>query len=238
MIFSQLAVPIEEPLNTNKERTEEEDFTFDQNDRFRDFYIHSKSERDFVSRDDQGYWYLFTSFTCETLDKLKLSRQIFRPTYLKDDVLPLVDRLNELQMQPLREGFDKAYGHALYVVENLDDVSPVKQLRFANYDGSDDPLIVKNLHFIPNEYKGKRTRFVTGFETRSFATITENNYYAENIHIPINACNYLKLFIYFSKYRHLPSKQMMPRFLSNLWASTESLSGLVNPSLFEKERIE
>lgn len=141
-------------------------------------------------------------------------------------------------IQPLYEGHDKAYGHALALSDNLSSVPAFQQARLANYDGSDDPTIIKRIHYIQNEYKGEFTRFITGFETRSFATYTENEYYAREIHLPNNARTYLKLFVYFSRYGTLPSQQMMPRFLANLWASAQSLNTAANPALYKQEAID
>ncbi|WLR57252.1 hypothetical protein LC048_10535 [Mesobacillus subterraneus] len=146
--------------------------------------------------------------------------------------------MDELDIKPCYEGYDKAYGHVLSLVPELDTVSAYNQSQLANYDGSDDPTIIKKIHFIENEYKGEKTRFISGFETRSFATVTENEFYAKEIHLPGNARNYLKLFVYFSRYSFLPSQQMMPRFLGNLWASTQSLNTTANPALFKDEGID
>ena len=237
-LYSEIAVPIKSPFGFMPGKEPARDFTFDKEDRFKD-YILEKDEQSFdISLDDHGQWYFFTSMECHSLDELKLSRQIFRPPYLKEEELKLIDLMERLNIKPFYEGHDKAYGHILSLVPELDSVSTFKQARLANYDGNDDPTIIKKIHFIENEYKGEKTRFISGFETRSFGTVTENEFYAKEIHLPGNARNYLKLFLYFSRYGILPSQQMMPRFLGNLWASTQSLNTTANPALFKDEEIE
>ncbi|GLB60104.1 hypothetical protein [Cytobacillus sp. NCCP-133] len=236
--YSELAVPIEPPYGFQPKENKATDFTFDRENRFTDYKIEYKDKFYEVSLDDQGHWYFFTSIVCDSLDELKLSRQIFRPPYLKGEKLQLVGVMEELRIIPLFEGHDKAYGHVLSLVKDLDSIPVYRQARLANYDGTDDPTIIKKIHYIQNEFKGESTRFISGFETRSFATITENKLYAKEIHLPANARNYLKLFVYFSRYSTLPSQQMMPRFLANLWASTQSLNTSANPSLYHEELIE
>ncbi len=237
-IYSEIAVPIEVPFGFMPGKDSERDFTFDKEDRFTDYLLKKEGQSYDVCLDDQGQWYFFFSMECDTLDELKLSRQIFRPPYLKDKHLELVDIMKKLEIKPFYEGHDKAYGHVLSLVDNLDAVSAFNQARLANYDGTEDPTIIKKIHFIENEYKGERTRFISGFETRSFATVTENEFYAKEIHLQGNARTYLKLFIYFTRYGEMPSQQMMPRFLGNLWASTQSLNNSANPALFKDEGVE
>lgn len=236
--YSEVAVPIEAPFGFMPTKETELDFSFDKKDRFKDYMMEKEGESYTVSLDDKGQWYFFMSFVCDSLDELKLSRQIFRPPYLKEETLLLVDLLEDLNLTPLYEGHDKAYGHVLSLVPELDSVPAFQQARLANYDGTDDPTIIKKIHFIENEYNGEKTRFISGFETRSFGTVSENEFYAREIHLPNNARTYLKLFIYFSRYGIMPSEQMMPRFLANLWASTQSLNNDANPALFKEESIE
>ncbi|WP_197280081.1 hypothetical protein [Bacillus sp. FJAT-27251] len=235
--YSEVAVPIQHPFGFTPAGNEQRDFTFDRDDRWTDYFVTNDGESYTVSFDDRGNWFFLASFECHSLDELKLSRQIFRPEYLEDKKLPLIDLLQELELEPIYEGHDKAYGHVLTIVHNVDDVPPFTQGRLANYDGPDDPTIIKRIHFIENELNGEKTRFITGFETRSFATITDNQYYAEKIHLPDNARDYLKLFVYFSRNGLLPSQQMMPRFLANLWASAQSLNHKANPALYKMEEI-
>lgn len=236
--YSEVAVPIEPPFGFIPGKESERDFTFDKETRFKDYILEKNGQSYDISLDDKGKWYFFTSFECDSLDELKLSRQIYRPPYLKNEKLKLIELMERLNIKPIYEGHDKAYGHALSLIPKLDSVSAFMQARIANYDGNDDPTIINKIHFIENEYKGEKTRFISGFETRSFATVTENEFYAKEIHLPGNARNYLKLFVYFSRYGILPSQQMMPRFLGNLWASTQSLNTTANPALFKDEGIE
>jgi hypothetical protein len=238
IFYSEIAVPIEPPFGFLPSKESGRDFTFDKEDRFTDYQLKKDGKSYDVSLDDHGQWYFFASMECDSLDELKLSRQIFRPAYLKGKNLRLIELMDKLEMKPFYEGHDKSYGHVLSLVKDLDAVTAFNQARLANFDGSDDPTIIKKIHFIENEYKGERTRFISGFETRSFATVTENEYYGKEIHLPGNARNYLKLFIYFTRYGVLPSQQMMPRFLGNLWASTQSLNTNANPALYKDEGIE
>ena len=235
--FSEIGVPIEPPFGFMPDKETEPDFTFDRSDRFKDYRLEKEGVSYTVSLDDKGRWYFFTSFVCHSLDELKLSRQIFRPPYLKEEALALVELMEDLSISPLYEGHDKAYGHVLSIVPELNLILPSHQAKLANYDGTDDPTIIKKIHFIENEYNGEKTRFISGFETRSFATVSENEFYAKKIHLPANARTYLKLFIYFSRYNSLPSEQMMPRFLANLWASTQSMNTSANQALFKEEFI-
>jgi hypothetical protein len=235
--FSHIAVPIQPPFHFKPDSNNERDFTFHKEDTFTDYQIEDGENSYSVSLDDHGQWYFFTSFICDSLEKLKLTRQIFRPPYLKDEQLQLVDLLHDLNLQPIYEGHDKAYGHVLSLVPKLAELPAFDQARLANYDGTDDPVITKKIHYIENDFKGEKTRFVAGFETRSFATITENEYYAKEIHLPGNAQTYLKLFIYYTRYNSLPSLQMMPRFLANLWASAQSLNTSANRALYKEETL-
>lgn len=238
-LYSHIALPIHKPsFDITPSKNREADFTFDSKERFKDYSFENAKSNYLVSCDDQGQWYFFTFFLCKSLEELKLTRQVFRPAYLKNEILPLKELLKELNIIPIREGFDKAYGHVFHYVPSLTELSNSFCMRLANYDGPDDPIIVNKMNFIQNEFEGQKTRYISGFETRSFATITENEYYAKEIHIPFNANYYLKLFIYFSRYGLLPSHQMMPRFLGNLWASTQMLNTSANPSLYETEEID
>lgn len=236
--YSHIAFPIQPPFHFKPDEKKERDFTFDKEERFTDYLIDHNGNSYSVSLDDKGQWYFFTSFECESLDDLKLSRQIFRPPYLAEKKLELVDLLEKLNLIPIYEGHDKAYGHVLSLVRDLSSLTAFDQARLANYDGSDDPVISKKIHYIENDFNGEKTRFVAGFETRSFATITENEFYAREIHLPGNAVTYLKLFIYYTRYNSLPSLQMMPRFLANLWASAQSLNTSANPALYKEEKVE
>jgi hypothetical protein len=240
LFISDVAVAIETPNHrVEPVRKNQQDFLFDKDDRFTDYYYSASNNQYILSRDDSDQWYFFHSFECQSLKELKNSRQIYRPGYMKEDEkLPLKDLMNALMLKPRNEGFDKAYGHALYSVQCLDSLSAEQQMRIANYDGPDDPVIANMIHFIENEYKGEKTRYIAGFETRSFATVSENDYYVRNIHRPFNSINYLKLFIYFSRYQTLPSHQMMPRFLGNLWASAQTLTNHANPALYVRQSID
>ncbi|WP_175502179.1 hypothetical protein [Cytobacillus oceanisediminis] len=89
--FSEVCVPIQIPYGFRQAEKEHLDFTFDREDRFTDFRIEKDGQDYDVSLDNNGQWYFFTSLVCDSLDELKLSRQIFRPPYLRNEEFPLVD---------------------------------------------------------------------------------------------------------------------------------------------------
>lgn len=233
-IIIHTAVKIHKPKNMHKfyhiEKTNE--FAFTNNDIFIDYLINKSSS--FLTIDNIGNCFYITNFKVSSLSELKLSRQIFKPSYLGNDVkFPLIERLNEEELVPILEGYDKAYAHVSVFTEDLNSFSSVNISRFANVDGPDDPTVVDKIHYISSYYKNYETRFVSGVETNSFLTITENKDYFYKIHIPNVSTLYLKYFIYFSEHDRIPSKQMLPKLLGNLWRSMQGNTSDFNENLFK-----
>ncbi|RHW31188.1 hypothetical protein D1B31_22655 [Neobacillus notoginsengisoli] len=239
--YAHLAVPIVQPDHTyfaGWERVSSEPFMFDKRDRFT--LYRRKGEPVFqLAKDDRNHWYFMTMFTSKNLSGLKWARQSSRPAYVDEGAeLPLADLLEQEGLEKLDYGFDKAFAHTSAFVDSLDEFPAEWQARLANADGEDDPTVVDNIHFLKNSYNGKRTRYITGAETRSFATVTENERYFNEIHLETNAFLYLLYFLYFTKQQILPSKQMVPKLLGNLWASKQAMNANWNPSLLQSERLE
>ncbi|WP_316572488.1 hypothetical protein [Neobacillus sp. YIM B06451] len=240
LYYIHIAVPVKKPGITylaGWEKSDTEQFMFDKADRFRIFRRKGEPVLQ-LAEDDKGNWYFMTFFTSKSLSGLKWARQTARPAYVEDGTtLPLVSLLEEEGLRPKDEGFDKAYAHTSILVDNLRSFSAEKQARLANADGEDDPTVVGNIHFVKNTFKGKETRYIAGAETRSFATATENEPYFRDIHLKTNAFLYLLYFVYFQENNQLPSKQMVPRLLANLWASKQALNTGWNHTLFETEQL-
>ncbi|WP_156324507.1 hypothetical protein [Bacillus sp. FJAT-27245] len=238
--YIHIAVPIVKPGNTylaGWEKLDQEPFMFDQAGRFRVYRRPGETVLQ-LAEDDCGNWYFMTFFTSKSLSGLKWARQSARPAYVEEGaILPLVDLLEEEGLLPKNEGFDKAYAHTSVLVKNLSGFPAEEQARLANADGEDDPTVVGNIHFVKNVFEGKETRYIAGAETRSFATATENEPYFTDIHLKTNAFLYLLYFVYFQQNNQLPSNQMVPRLLGNLWASKQSLHSGWNPTLFETEQL-
>ncbi|WP_050183922.1 hypothetical protein [Domibacillus robiginosus] len=213
-----------------------EPYMFDRPDRFTS-YQHAEHPHALI-KDDHHQWYLSMRWECESLTELKYMRQVHRPSYADEQtILKLVDYLNETSFTAKMDDFDKAFVHTTIFTDNVEDIPPGRQLRIANADGEDDPSVIRNLHFIDNLYNGRRTRFLSGFETYSMATVTENRYYLEHVHLPASAALYLQYFVYFQRYGYVPSKQMMARLLENLWTSTQAKKTNWNPALFTVEAV-
>lgn len=238
--YIHIAVPVGNPGITylaRWEKTDTEPFMFDKADRFR-LYRRPGPTALQLAEDDHGNWYFMTFFTSTTLTGLKWARQSAKPAYVEEGAtLPLVSLLEEEGLRQKNEGFDKAYAHTSVMVENLIDFPAELQARIANTDGEDDPTVIGNIHFLRNTFEGKETRYVAGAETRSFATVAENGPYFNDIHLRTNAFLYLLYYVYFHEHNLLPSNQMVPRLLGNLWASKQSLNTGWNPNLFETERL-
>lgn len=230
-IRSAIAVPIDKPKHSFEPINKKYDYYFDQPSRFVDYLY---KEQYILTEDDQGSWYFLYIEDCQNLNNLNLSRQIIQFDYLKDAELTLVNLLKQLDLDANVSGYDKAFGHGLCYVENLDDLDFTFQQQIANYDGNNDPIVTPSMHYIENYFQGERTRFISGVETYSFGTVTENHYYGEEIWPRSTAFLYMKLFIYFKKYHVVPSNQMMAKLLCNLWASTETMNAQYNPNLYIK----
>ncbi|WP_144701330.1 hypothetical protein [Fictibacillus phosphorivorans] len=172
---------------------------------------------------DEDTWYVCASFERKTLHEIKYGRQLFAPPYaeIPMEQLPFVELLQRNNWTPLHVHYDKALCHVIAEVEDMDSVSLEFQSRLAHADGDDDPQVAHSLHYIESKLNGKRTRFISGWESHSFATITESNEFAQNILLPTSSWLYLLYFEHFLHHKgSVPSDQMMPRLLGNLWAST------------------
>ncbi|WP_052342655.1 hypothetical protein [Bacillus sp. EB01] len=241
-IFIHIAVPIEKPFENyikNFKEKDAESFMFDQPERFILFERIKEGPEVFLARDDHGQWYFMSYFTSSKLTGLKWARQSAPPSYVEKDVkLPLVELLREEGLKAANSGFDKAFAHVGAFTSRISEVQAHIQARLANVDGEDDPTVVTNIHFIKNLFNGLETRYVAGAETYSFATVTENEEYFKDVHLNSNAYLYLLYFVYFTNYQIVPSNQMVPRLLGNLWASKQALNCHFNSSLFVSEPLD
>lgn len=231
-LLSMMAVPIEQPLIPLTLKKQPRDYFFDRVTRFSHYEFSDKNENFDILKDDLNQWYFVDKMDCNTLQQLKTFRQVHpEPTALYKH-LPLTDMLKEFNLELSLYDYDKAFGHVLYVVDNIDSIPLHIQIQMANYAAEDDPILSTQMHFFNTLEEGIRTRFIAGIESQSFATITESKQYAEQWekHIGIT---YLKLFLYYKQYKKIPSKQMMAKVLCNLFASTESLTNVSNPALYK-----
>jgi hypothetical protein len=237
--FIHIAVKIEKPDNLDSyTSTKQEKFAFDKKTRFTDYYP-KDSSNSFLTLDDKNQWYFFTHFNVNSFSELKFARQIYKPPYIEDEIrLPLMEQLAEKKFIPKEEEYDKGFAHVSVKVKDLKSLSPIVQSKLANVDGEDDPIVSSNLHYIPNTYDGAKTHFIAGTETNSFVTITENKHYYNDIHVPKISNLYLKYFVYFNEHGNVPSKQMMPRLLNNLWLSTQANTNEWNERLFKRVELE
>ncbi|MFE1244876.1 hypothetical protein ACFW35_12140 [Fictibacillus sp. NPDC058756] len=196
------------------------DYEFNKKDLFTAYSLSSR-ERLFKDQNDQ--WYAAAHFVKDSLHNVKYGRQTFRPPYkdIPDEELSFVEILEKNDWVPMNAHYDKALCHVIAEVGKLDEISLEMQSKLAHADGDDDPQVAHSLHFIESKLNGKRSRFISGWESHSFATITESNDFADDILMPVSSWLYLLYFSYFlDNNGSIPSDQMMPRLLGNLWAST------------------
>ncbi|WP_083207726.1 hypothetical protein [Fictibacillus arsenicus] len=196
------------------------DYEFNKKDLFTAYSL-SSGERLFKDQNDQ--WYAAAHFVKESLHNVKYGRQTFRPPYkeIPAQELSFVEILEKNDWVPLNAHYDKSLCHVVAEAGNLDEISLEMQSRLAHADGDDDPQVAHSLHFIESKLNGKRSRFISGWESHSFATITESSDFADDILMPVSSWLYLLYFSYFlDNNGSIPSDQMMPRLLGNLWAST------------------
>jgi hypothetical protein len=187
---------------------------------------------------DRGFYWLAASFTLNNPNEGKRMRQISRPAYMDERVdLPLADLISRHRLEPLHPTFDKADAQLSLLVPSLASLDTLALARFAQLDGDDDPQIAHQLHFLENRFAQQSTLFISGWETRSFATVTENDGYYRDIHLPHVATLYTLLFSWFKQFGNVPSTQMMPRLLGNLWRSTESRATDWNASLIQTKEL-
>ena len=129
--------------------------------------------------------------------------------------------------------YDKAFSHVLCLTDNIDSIPIHTQMHIANCASESDPIFTTEMHYFHTVEEGARTRFIAGIESRSFATITENKHFAEEVWEKHIGITYLKLFLYYKQYKKIPSHQMTAKLLCNLFASTEALHHTSNPALYK-----
>jgi hypothetical protein len=196
------------------------EYEFNKKDLFTAYSL-PKGERLFKDQNDQ--WYAAAHFVKKAMHNVKYGRQTFRPPYkdIPSDELSFVEILEKNEWIPANAQYDKAFCHVIAEVDKLEEISLEMQSRLAHADGDDDPQVAHSLHYLESNLDGRRSRFISGWESHSFATITESSYFADDILIPVSSWLYLLYFSYFIKHNGvIPSDQMMPRLLGNLWAST------------------
>lgn len=236
-LLSMMAVPIEQPLIPLTLKKQPRDYFFDSVTRFSHYEFSEKHENFDILKNDLNQWYFVDKMPCVNLMQLKTFRQIHnKPTELYKH-LPLIDLLDRFNLELAMYDFDKAFGHVLCVVDNMEQIPLHTQLHIANYTDECEPLLLPHMHYFTTVEENLRTRFITGTESRSFATITENKAFAENEWQKGIGINYLKLFLYYKQYNKIPSHQTMAKLLCNLWASTEAFSTNANPALYSKLNI-
>ncbi|RFU65031.1 hypothetical protein [Peribacillus glennii] len=238
-MYVHTAVKVQKPGWIEKlERKEGEQFAFDQTI-FTDYVINDDKESSLLSINQKEECFFITCFKVGSLSELKLARQVFIPEYLDSGLrYPLIEKMNHLGLTPISEGFDKAYAHVSVFIKDIRSLSPFMHSRFANADGDDDPVVIDKLNYISNFYNQKETRFVTGAESLSFSTISENEQYFYGLHLPKTGILYLKYYLYYLQHDQIPSKQMMPRLLGNLWRSMQSNRNDFNKHLYKTMSID
>ena len=236
-LLSLMAVPIEQPLIPLTLKKRPRDFFFDRVTRFSHYEFSDKNENFDILKDDLNQWYFIDKMPCANLMQLKSFRQVHNKSTELYKHLPLIDLLERFNLELAMYNFDKAFGHVLCVVDNIDQIPLHMQQHIANYTDEVEQLALTEMHYFQTVDEGLRTRYITGIETRSFATITEHRVFAENDWHKGVGINYLKLFLYFKQYNKIPSNQMMAKLLCNLWASSEALNTSSNPALYSKIQI-
>ncbi|MBY6036453.1 hypothetical protein KUV80_07305 [Fictibacillus nanhaiensis] len=222
-IHTFVLTPIETPEESTIRSLQQEKlpaYEFNKKNLFRAYSL-SSGERLF--HDQKNQWYAGAHFLKDSPHLIKYGRQTFRPPYknIPHDDLSFVDILERNRWIPANGQYDKALCHVVAEVEKLENLSLEMQSRLAHADGDDDPQVAHSLHYIESKLNGKRSRFVSGWESHSFATITESHVFADDILLPVSSWLYLLYYVYFLNNRGtIPSDQMMPRLLGNLWAST------------------
>ena len=232
-LLSIMAVPIEQPLIPLTLKNQPFDYFFDHVTRFSHYEFFEQNENLDILKDDSNHWYFISKMQCDNLQQLQAFRQIHpEPTALYK-TLPLVDILERFNLQLDIYNYDKAFGHVLCLTDNIDKIPLHTQMHIANYESQNAPILATEIHYLQVIEEGARTRFISGIESRSFATITENQYFAEEIWEKHIGVTYLKLFLYYKQYKSIPSHQTMAKLLCNLFASTEALNHTANPALYK-----
>lgn len=227
-----LSVPIVPPEDMPQgdwEAVEQGDYDLDRPDRYERLTL---GEDEYVFRDDQQQFCYVLSAPCESMDEAKRWRQTRRPRYMVNERLPLLERMEALRFQPRIEGYDKALAHLTVYIDRLTghEGSSVRLSRWANLDGYDDPLVVMANHYLTNRYGVNLSYHLAGFGTHSFATVTDNQFYWQQLLKPRLGILYLLYYTYWVTHRTVPSRQMMPMLLENLWRST-TIRDVYNPAL-------
>jgi hypothetical protein len=217
--LTQIEIPDKKTMREFK-KVELPPYEMNRNDLFT-AYKNQGDERLFCY--EKNKWYAGLHRIHESLHDVKYGRQTGCPPYMKDSPpeMPFAEMLKRNGWKPANNLYDKAYCHVTVEVETIDDLPLTLQSRLAHADGDDDPQVAHSLHHIDSVLDGKRTRFISGWESHSFATITESREYNQHILQPISSWLYLLYYIHYLHHEgEIPSEQMMPRLLGNLWAST------------------
>ena len=233
-LLSMMAVPIEQPLIPLTLKKQPRYYFFDRITRFSHYEFSEKNENFDILKDDFNQWYFIDNMLCQSLYQLKAFRQVHHKSTELYKPLPLIDLLARFNLELAVHDFDKAYGHVLCVTDNIDTIPLHTQMQLANYIDESEPLLKSSIHHFTTLEENLRTRYIAGVESRSFATITENKSYNDPAWIKHVGISYLKLFLYFKRYKEIPSHQQIARLLCNLWASTETLNTDSNPNLYER----
>lgn len=236
-LLSLMAVPIEQPMIPLTLKKRPRNYFFDRVTRFSHYEFSDKNENFDILKDDLNQWYFVDKMPCANLMQLKSFRQVHNKSTELYKHLPIVSLLERFNLELAMYDFDKAFAHVLCVVDNIDQIPPHIQQHIANYTDEAEQVVLTEMHYFQTIDEGLRTRYITGTETRSFATITENRAFAENEWQKEIGINYLKLFLYFKQYKKIPSNQMMAKLLCNLWASSEAFNTNANPALYSKLHI-
>lgn len=218
-VMTAIETPDEKTISTLKEE-ELPSYEFSKRGLFTAYSLET-GERLF--KDENDTWYVSASFEKDNFHDIKYGRQTFPPPYtdIPSEELSFLQILDRHGWKPLNAHYDKALCHVVAEVADLDSISLEKQSMLAHADGDDDPQVAHSIHYIESKLAGKRTRFISGWESHSFLTITESKEYANQILFPVSSWLYLLYFDFFLKNNgNIPSDQMMPRLLGNLWAST------------------
>ena len=232
-LLSIMAVPIEQPLIPLTLKKQPRDYFFDHVTRFSHYEFFQQNENFDILKDDLNQWYFISKMRCDNLQQLKTFRQTHHEPTTLYKRLALIDLLERFNLELAVHDYDKAFGHVLCLTDNIDSIPLHTQMHIANYESDSDPILTTEMHYFNTIEEGARTRFISGIETHSFATITENRHFAEERWDKHIGVTYLKLFLYYKKYKKIPSHQMIAKLLCNLFASTEALNHTYNPALYK-----
>lgn len=232
-------VPIQQPVGLKLvEEQSNANYRFSTQFKFQKYQSNDLQGAFFL--DSKNQWYYYFRIETRSLTDAKYARHTSIPSYIDPanyERFKLFHLMESHKLTPTYNDYDKAFAHVSVFVENWDNIDNLWISRCALVDGEDDPQVASRIHYIRNIYNNEKTLYVAGWESFSFATITENRYYYEKIHLPIVSELYLLYFTAFTMYDSTFSKQMMPRLLENLWCSTQSRNHRWNSALIEVEDI-